>query len=478
MIQSGGIFKRPDILRWHGNTQTLTDSVYNQLGLGYSYGAMYRNQPWVYVPVNKIASATARLPMKVYRRDDEGRSDARDTPYWRLLNQPNPRIAKVTFWRWVRSTWDIYGETFLGKVRDAGGRPVQLVPLHPMYMKLDENTGTWKYDDGKRSIDMPRRDFVWFRHFNPDGPRGLSPLEPLRSTLENEWGARQANSTMWANGGRPSVVLSHPQTLTEPAAARIAASWQAVHGGVENWGKAAVLEEGLTATVLPVNVEELQYIEARKINREESCAVYDIPPPALHILDHATFSNVVENLRSMYRDTMAPKNGDLESTLEWELRDGRMGADVEPDFPDDLYAEMLMDEVLRGDFEVRTEALRNADYMTIAEKRRIENLPYIEGTDRIFINSASLPLTDEGTLEQPVEQLALPAGPDTRSLMGKLSRVKSLVDVDPQAFTTDARVAAELTAAVEAGHTVDQFKQRLRELVCCTPRSCLPLSKR
>ena len=57
-----------------------------------------------------------------------------------------------------------------------------------------------------------------------------------------------------------------------------------------------------------------------------------------------------------------------------------------------MYAEFLMDEVLRGDFETRQDALAKASHMTIAEKRKVENLPFIEGTDRIFLNTATLPL--------------------------------------------------------------------------------------
>ena len=35
--------------------------------------------------------------------------------------------------------------------------------------------------------------------------------------------------------------------------------------------------------------------------------VFDVPPPVVHILDHATFSNITEQMRSMYRDTMTPR---------------------------------------------------------------------------------------------------------------------------------------------------------------------------
>ena len=47
------------------------------------------------------------------------------------------------------------------------------------------------------------------------------------------------------------------------------------------------------------NAEEMQYIESRKLNREEACMVYDMPPPVIHILDHATFSNITERVSTI-----------------------------------------------------------------------------------------------------------------------------------------------------------------------------------
>jgi hypothetical protein len=101
------------------------------------------------------------------------------------------------------------------------------------------------------------------------------------------------------------------------------------------------------------------------------CAVYDVPPPVVHILDRATFSNITEQMRSMYRDTMAPRLGLYESVLDTQLR---------PDFDPrgDLYAEFLMDEVLRGSFEQRAaayETMTRIGGMTPAEVRKAENLP-------------------------------------------------------------------------------------------------------
>jgi hypothetical protein len=80
--------------------------------------------------------------------------------------------------------------------------------------------------------------------------------------------------------------------------------------------------------------------------------------------------------------------------------------------------------VLRGDFEARATAYQQADYMTIAEKRRAENLPFIDGTDQILVNAAQLPLDqiDEEPLPDNVVPLPVAAAyaddPVVKRLMG------------------------------------------------------------
>jgi HK97 family phage portal protein len=507
IISNGVLTKSPTIVQtftpatWNGWTST--SGFYWD-----AYSAIYKRHLWVAVLVNKIANANARLPLKVYERDDLNRPEAATHPYAVLLARPSKTIDPFLFWLWTISTLNIFGESFWAKVRDAGGRPIELIPIHPT--RVHDDDGDWQIDVKGQRIGIKRRDLVQFRTFNPDSlTRGLSPLEPLRSTLENEDGALRANSAMWRNGAVPRVLLQHPKNLSPGASGRIKQQWDDIHTGADNWAKTAVLEEGMTASVLPLNVLDLQYVEGRKLNITEACAAYDVPPPVVHILDHATFSNITEQMRSMYRDTMAPKLKLVESTLELELRDGTMGESVEPDFGANVYAEFLLDEVLRGDFEARAAAYQAADYMTQAEKRRAENLPFIEGTDRILVNAAQVPLKPDadddfdphlvdrantyGTLIRagttpdsaaatagldglahtglpPVTLQSDPLDANTiRTLNGRLARTKSLADIDLDALTAGLNGEAPLVRSVvlEAtaeGITVPELRQRLKAL--------------
>jgi HK97 family phage portal protein len=408
MIRSRGVLmastavKSPTTI-WQGTPASWPEWLTFQQG---SYAAIYERDLWTNVLVDKKAHAAARLPLHTYaKRANENRVDARATPYGQLLSNPSSTMDPYMFWLWVFSTLFVYGEAFVVKRRDGGGRPVELVPLHPtkMFDEVDRDTGkvVWGIGSSLNSTKTPiaRRDFVHFRGYSPStARRGLSKLEPYRATLENEYGARSANAAMWRNGGRPSVVLEHPGVLSDEGHTRLSRTWEETHGGVNNWSKAAILEDGTKASILPLNIDDLAYIDGRRLNREEACALHDVPPPVVHILDRATFSNITAQMRSMYRDTMAPPLSLVESTLAYELQDGSFGQG-KPDFGAELYAEFLMEQVLRGDFEQRMAAYAQADFMTIAEKRERENLEFIPGTDRVFLNSASLPLGPDGQLE-------------------------------------------------------------------------------
>jgi HK97 family phage portal protein len=474
----------------------------------FSYSEMYRRQLWVSVVVGKRAGSLARLPLKVYLRDELNRPEATDSPYAKLLAKPSTKHSRFFFWQWITSTRDIFGEAFAGKVRDPGGRPIELVLLHPTGMHPDKvPTGaeqTWTFRNGEVEIlGIRQSDLVHFKTYNPDDTmRGMSPLEPLRRTLEFEDAAQRAQSSFWRRGARPAVALSTDKELSQAAATRLRVQWDEVAAGADNTGRTVVLEQGLKPEKWQVTNEEAQYIDSRKLNREEVCAGYDVPPPVVHILDRATFSNITEQMRSMYRDTMAPLLKSFEETLEHDLRSSVRPGASEPDFGDDVYAEFLLDEVLRGDFEARADAYQKSDFMTIAEKRQRENLPFIEGTDRVFVNAATVPLVTapDGEKLSPTElataiqkiylgvdtvvtadearEILNRAGADlagslpgttVRSLMGRLSRVSDLSEVDPDALVAglpdaDLIVRSLLASAIDAGHTVPEFRQGLKAL--------------
>lgn len=445
-----------------------------------SYSMLYKSQTWVYVLVRKLATSAARLPTGTFERvSTTERKEAADTPYGQLIAAPNPTLGAKLLWLWVFSTWELYGESMLLKLRDDKGRVRELWPMHPANVVVRRNPTTGVIEYGYMATAQlatglavfPASEVVHFRGYNPENARrGLSPCEPLRQTLVSEDAMRRGQSALWRNGARPSVLLTTDKQLSEPALDRLKASWDAAHSGIDSWGKTAVLEDGVTPHVVQINPEDMQYILGRQLNREECCAAWDVPPPAVQILDRATFSNITEQMRSLYRETMGPRLEFAEDILATQLA---------PDFTNsgDLYSKWLMDEMLRGAFEDRIKAKAQAigtGQMTPAESRVQENLPFIEGSDKLFINAALIPVnvdaaaTAGGTETELVpEKIKGLTRRDARTIAGRLSRTQSVQDIDPTALllNLDTDDTTEALALVRSAQARDVDVSLLRQWI-------------
>lgn len=472
----------------------------------YAYEAVYRHQLWAQVAINKLVALQMQLPFKVYQRQPQGRDDARDTPFGRLIAQPSPTIDPVTFWTWFVLQRHIHGRSYARKVRDVGGRPAQLQLIHPTRLRYGYARGetrgeqAWWYtpDPTRPGEEVPweRQDFIYWRRPDPSHPeQGMSMLEQLRDTLEMEAAARLANKAVYSRGGKHSIILKTPKnfgTGTSMVLKRLADQYEQRHGGVDNWGRPLILEDGMEPVQLDHSPEDLQYVQARHLNREEVAAAADIPPPAIGILDRATFSNVTEQNRMLYRTSMPPHLQSFEAMINFDLRDGRHGRAGQPDFADVFYFEHLVDGVLRGSTEERIAANAQAiqtGQKTPAEAREEENRPFLEGSDRLFVNSAMVTIDEAAASAElpPAAQralaapAALPAGEPARRrldpgqvdvVMGRLSRAKALGQVDVERLTAglDDRAAGVVAQAVahvaDLGGDVAGLRRLIKELRC------------
>jgi HK97 family phage portal protein len=454
------------------------------------YAELYKSQPWIAAAINKRANAVARLSLNVWDNSpNNGKNLDTGSAYAKLLRVPCPYLSEFAFWRWFVSTYDVYGEAFLYKLRNPNtGQVTALLPMHPSrtFIKRASADDDWpgaKAGDVQYVFTMgtatygyltaETSDVVSWMRYNPDTEmRGWSLLEPLRSTIMNEDSARRAMAAWWRNMGRPSLALSVDKTLSPDMGKRIKADFDSIHSGSDNAGSTIVLPSGMTAIPIQLDAEEMAYIESRKLNREEIAGVFDMPPPVLQITDNATFSNITEQMRSFYRDSMAPLIEDLESLLDVSLK---------TEFPGNKFARFAVDEVLRGNIETR--ATTAVSLVTNGIAKPAEVRPWFdfndagEVTDQLYANSALQPLgsikesiavsgptaelvpEDFDTAQDPPAPAAVPAAdgePPTppqpaapppaapkagkfyRPIMGRLGRGKSF-----------AEVAGEMLAAVD-----------------------------
>lgn len=422
-----------------------------------TYGHVYKTQSTIAAIIDKKAKLAARLSPLIVRdySNPESPSVDRTSPYAKLMKNPCFFMDTNSFWKWVWTTKGIYGEFFLYKFRNSQGQVTSLVPMHP--------TRTWikrigKGPDGQGEVidgvlyppgeeifmftlgvasagllTATRQDVIAYRAYNPDTlMRGLSPLEALYRTIQNEDAIRTANSSTWKRGAMPTIILTQPGNPTVGAAGRQRDKVEEKHSGPSKAGGVMVLPGGVTAQAFDFDPQKMQLIESLKLTREEACIRLDFPPPALHILDHATFSNITEQLRSVYRDIMIPDFEEIESLLDFDLRGEFFPTD------DTHHAEFDLNEVLRGDFEARVAsavALRTNGIANGIEAREIVGLPADDDPelDKFYANQAMQPLGsptaaeaslgDDGSDADPKAPTPTPQQVKAlRSIMGKVGR--------------------------------------------------------
>lgn len=410
------------------------------VGVTSTYEQLYRQQIWVHVCVNKLARAIARLPLKTYSLSDADgtRTEERTLPLAKLLRKPYPTARTFQFVESAVAHLAIFGNATFVKFRGGNGQtPVELWPLPWPQVEVIRGTDRpieayrWRGYNGMWKIFLAE-DVVHFKWFTPSPvePYGVSPLEALAVTLTQENAAQRYGISSFGNAARPASFIKSERNLTRQQRKELREEIEQSYGGPENAFKVALLDNGLDWKPLAFSASEAQLVDSRKLGREEVCAVYDIPPPMVGILDHATYSNIDQQHWMLYMDTLAPICKLIEDTMMAQL------VDAEPAW-DGAFLEFDMNAVLRGNIQQRSESyhkfLQSGVY-TPNELRQFENQPAINDpqADAIYV-----PVNME------------PVSPEVRKL--KEAEVQAALEQQRQARAATAEQRAAMEAASGPG---------------------------
>jgi HK97 family phage portal protein len=387
VVMSAGTLARIQPAWWPTNSYGSL-RLYDQYN--YDYAKLWKAQPNVRTCVDFLSRNVAQLGLHVYRRvSDTDRERVRDHPLAEVLGQPLPAEFKVTGYRLIEALMGdlgVYYNAYWLKVRRGDGFPMGLLRIPPQFVKVEGGLmpTNYKIELSGWERDIDPGDIVHFRGYNAESAIvGMSPLETLRRILAEEHAAGDYREHFWQNAARMNGIIERPSDApgwTRPARERFKAEFEILYSGGENSGKTAILEEGMTWKPVQFSSAESEYLAGRKLTREECARAYHIPLPMVGILDHATFSNIKEQHKNLYQDSLGPWLKMIEAEIQLQLL-------PEFDDVDGLYVEFNIQEKLAGSFEEQVAALSSsvgAPWMTRNEARARQNLPSIEHGDEVI----------------------------------------------------------------------------------------------
>lgn len=361
-----------------------------------TYGQIYRTQPAVRMVVDFLARNVASLACQTFERasiTDRKRLGMDVSPLAYMLEfSANPTMTGYRLMHSMISDRCIYDAAFWLKVRPGGiGSktapgylrripPSRVAPVGGNWFEVD----AYRIYGTKGFLDVPASDMVAFPGYSPEDTRnGCSPIESLRSILAEEYAATEGRRQLWDNGLQTAGQVTRPVDAPEwsdTARTRFETDLAAYRTSGPKAGSVPVFEDGMEWKAAGMTPKEAQYIESRKLTREEVASEYHVPGPLVGILDHATFSNIDEQHIQLYVDTLGA----------WTVSsEGEINTQLVTDFydPKQVYVEFNINAKLKGDFEQQADQLQSAvggPYMTRNEARGRINLPAVEGGDELI----------------------------------------------------------------------------------------------
>jgi HK97 family phage portal protein len=313
-----------------------------------SYQNIYEQHHAVAAAVNKLNRQIIRLPLRVFRQVT---ADGEAEPVHQhelvdLLKRPWKRASPATLKQKLTFPALVHGNSLLGKVRDEpNAPPTGLLPLDWRFMK------PWMYDDGEvffwetsqsgRPQFFAPEDIVHVAFEAGNGDLGISPLKQLDTTLRIDANAQGYQASSFEKGVRPSGALVTPpdKDLTPEQRARLREE-------ITNLGQNSffLLSGGMDWKPFSHTAVEAELINQRLLSRVEVASVYDVDPPLLGYLEHATYSNIGEMHKMLYGVTLGPWLSLIAETLNAQL------IDPEPAWAEEgLFVAFDLSEVLRSD---------------------------------------------------------------------------------------------------------------------------------
>lgn len=323
-------------------------------GLRGSYGQIYRTQPNVRTVVDFLARQVASIELRIYERVGQlGKPDVdvpvTEHPMLDLLAHPAPGVTNTRLWESTVLDKCIYDVAYWQKIRVLG-RVRALVRIAPPALTPERDPFTNRIV-GYRSTTTQQRirieDLVVFWGYDPEFQDGqVSQLETLRRTLAEEAAANQNREFMWRNSSRKDGILKRP--LEAPpwsVESRDAwrADWESIMSGAEASGRVGILEEGMDWVEASWNPQEMEYLGARKLTRQECSAAFGVDPR----LVFAHEDEVSPELRTnFYVDRLNPllirlaEEIDIQLLPEFEVFDVR----------NRVYTQFNIEDKLKGSF--------------------------------------------------------------------------------------------------------------------------------
>lgn len=366
----------------------------------------------VYACVKILAESVSKLPLKTYQEDENGvQKAARHSLYNMLKLRPNPYMSASDFWKCIeaqRSFGNAYAyidfDQKSGRIKglwpiDAGKVTIWIDDvgmLESFYLgeTIDDRIRIWYEVDvgGEKRRLLPNEVLHFKGSVTLDGIVGINPIDYLRSTIENAAAASQFINNFYRQGLQVKGIVQYVGDLNEEAKKRFREKFESMSSGLKNSHRIALMPVGYQFVPMSLSMHDAQFLENTELTIRQIATAFGIKMHQLNDLSRATHTNIEEQQRQFYIDTLMPILTGYEQEMTWKLF-------LESELDSGYYVKFNVDSILRGDIEKRYKAYKEGiqgGFLMPNEARQKEEMPPVEGGDQLYANGNIIPLSMAG----------------------------------------------------------------------------------
>jgi len=371
-----------------------------------NYLAQYGKSLYVTACISKIAEKVASIDLELYRVMNS-KGDTKEvevSPILNLLYKPNPFQTKTEFMETTVINLKCTGDAYWMKVRNKGGRVVELWNLRPDLMEIipDETNFIKEYKftklDGKEFI-FPREDIIHFKYPNPLNQFfGLSPIQSASNRIQTEEQASIYQKNFFLNSARPDAVIKNKSaTMDQGQKDDLRDGWAKRYQGASASSKIAILTGDLEYQQISLSQREMDFIESMKFTRDDILVAFKVPKPIVAIVDDVNRANSETAMYIFLSETVKPEIARICEKINEELIIPDFGAEYYVDYEDPTpeNRELKLKEYSDG--------LMN-NYLLINEVRQMEGLEPINGGWSLYLPFSVQAM---GGIKQPTKGMIL-----------------------------------------------------------------------
>ena len=273
----------------------------------------------VFACINIKANALAVIPIKLYKKSDNGKVEWKENPLYNILRyEPNHDLVASQYKKMISQDLDLRGNHYSQIARNSLGQIKALYPLISDKMEVSVINGKkiFKYDN--KTVNSNKILHI-FDIPNEDGTCGLSKIEYAKQTLELASNTAIHGNELFKNSATPSGAFEMDGELTDEAYNRLKKDLATKYTGLVNTGKPMLLEGGLKYNPLKMTNSDSEWLESRKFNREEIGAIFGVPVAMLNDASNTAYGNLEQKYLEFYSGSIFPMTTIIEEIARQKL---------------------------------------------------------------------------------------------------------------------------------------------------------------